>query len=71
MSNARDDRLLTLCQSTSSSKGTTITTYQDLEHAAVGTYDDYVLNLLDPIMVKANSYGIKVQSRPVLVCRLC
>jgi mannan endo-1,4-beta-mannosidase len=47
-------------QSTASTKGTTITSYPDLETTAVGTYDDTVLNLLDDVMVDAHSYGIKL-----------
>ena len=41
-------------------QNTTITSYPDLEPSAIGTYDDTVLNLLDGIMVKAHSFGIKV-----------
>lgn len=41
-------------------QNTTITSYPDLEPDAIGTYDDTVLNLLDGIMVKAHSFGIKV-----------
>jgi aryl-phospho-beta-D-glucosidase BglC (GH1 family) len=47
-------------QSTSTTKGTTITSYPSLETSAVGTYDDTVLNLLDDVMVDANKYGIKL-----------
>jgi mannan endo-1,4-beta-mannosidase len=47
-------------ESTGSTKGTTITSYPALEHAAVGTYDDTVLNLLDTVMVDAHKYGIKL-----------
>ncbi|KZS86864.1 beta-1,3-mannanase [Sistotremastrum niveocremeum HHB9708] len=47
-------------QSTATTKGTTITSYNDLEPNTVGTYDDTVLNLLDAVMVNAHSYGIKL-----------
>lgn len=47
-------------ESTGSTKGTTITSYPALEHAAIGTYDDTVLNLLDAVMVDAHKYGIKL-----------
>jgi hypothetical protein len=50
-------------KSTASTKGTTITSYPSLEYDAVGKYDDTVLKLLDPVMVDARKYGIKVRSR--------
>ncbi|KAI5124677.1 hypothetical protein M0805_004285 [Coniferiporia weirii] len=47
-------------ESTSTTKGTTITSYNSLEPNVIGTYDDTVLNLLDTFMVDAHSYNIKL-----------
>jgi len=47
-------------QSTGSTKGTPIQSYNSLEPHTIGTYDDTVLNLLDDVMISANKYGIKL-----------
>jgi hypothetical protein len=50
-------------ESTSTTKGTTITSYSDLEVTAPGDFEDQVLDLLDGVMVTAHLYGIKVRQK--------
>jgi len=47
-------------ESTATTKNTPITSYPSVEPNTIGSYDSTVLNLLDAVMVKAHSFGIKL-----------